>query len=133
MAEGVTIENLKQFRADLRVVDAASPRMLTKAIRAAGVPIVAAASGLASRASVTGEHAKGFQLRAAGTTGRLFNKAPYGAGAEWGRSGKWAGFNRYGGPGRFGWKAVELTEDEVARVMHHEMDKIITLLGWARP
>lgn len=134
--KGIEIENLATFRKALRLAEDATPRELSKAIRTAGAPIVKRAGQLAPH--VTGELARSYTVRASGTTGKLFSKAPYGSGAEWGLHGKWRGFRRYrgvgtGGRGRFALRAVMEREDETAAIITEELRDILELHGWARP
>jgi hypothetical protein len=134
--KGIEIENLAAFRKALRLADGATPRELSKAIRKAGQPIVKRAGQLAPR--VSGQLARSYTVRASGTTGKLYSRAPYGPGAEWGLHGKWKGFRRYravgvGGRGRFALRAVVEREDETASIITDELREILTLHGWASP
>lgn len=129
---GIEITNLALFRAGLKAAVAGSPAQLTAAIRKAGQPIVLRAQMLAQAASDTGAHARGFSVRVSTTTGKLYNREPYGAGAEWGLLGHWAGFRRYGPRGRFAWRAMEESEDAVARIITAELQELLTINGWAR-
>lgn len=130
---GVEIVNLRSFQRALRASEAGATRELSRAIRAAGRPIVERARVLAPRR--TGLLASAYAIRASGTTGNVINRAPYGAGAEWGLHGKWKGFRRYrgvqGGRGRFAARAVEERRDEIVRIMTDELREIITISGWA--
>lgn len=125
----IYITNLAQFRRDLKAAEDASPRELTKAIKAAGVPIVAEAKS--SVPVVSGTLAGGFKASARGATGSLVNRVPYAMGAEFGKRGKWSGFNRYGGTPRFAFPAVEDKADEVVTIIATQMGDIIALHGWA--
>lgn len=128
-SSGVYITNLSAFRRDLKAAEDASPRQLTKAIKAAGVPIVAEASRRVP--VVTGTLAAGFKASARGASGSLTNRVPYAMGAEFGTHGKWSGFNRYGMPPRFAFPAVEAKADEVVTIISHELEMIVRLNGWA--
>ena len=139
MNAGLEITNLALFRKALRAAEDATPRELTKAIRAAGAPIVKRAGQVAARRS--GKLAASYTIRVSGTAGKLYSRVPYGVGAEWGFRGKWAGFRRYKaygtgasvGRGRFALRAVLEREDETARIITTELREILELHGWARP
>lgn len=127
----VSITNLAAFRRDLKAAEDASPRELTKALKAAGAPILADVRGRVPH--LTGTLAAGFKASARGSTGLIVNRVPYAAGSEFGRHGKWAGFERYGSaPGRFVGAALEAQGDEVARIIAAEMREIVEIHGWAR-
>lgn len=128
--EYVAIQGLKEFRAQLKAAIDATPRELTKAIRAAGKPAIVRAAALAAKR--TGALAASYKVQATGTTGKILNTQPYGAGAEWGQFGKWKGFLKYGGPGRFAARAVEEKADEIAEIIEDELTEIVTIHGWAR-
>lgn len=134
MADGVGVEikGFKEFRRALRESEDATGRELTQAIKKAGEPIRAEAERNASRASRSGRLAGGYRIRASGTKGRIVNKVPYAEGAEWGRHGKWSGFMKYGGPGRFAYKALQEKTDEAVDILSAELEEIITIQGWAR-
>lgn len=133
---GVVITNLPEFRADLRRAVDASPRELTKALKTAGdflLPLIKAKApvGPASDGH-SGQLQSGYGISATGVTAQLTNKAPYGAGAEWGRYRKWSGFMHYGPPGRFGWSTVEEHQDEIAEHIYKALSDLVTLHGWAQ-
>jgi hypothetical protein len=126
----VVITNLAAFRRDLKAAEDASPRELGKALKAAGGPILSETKGKAP--VVTGTLAGGYKLSVRGTVGSIVNRVPYAMGAEFGTRGKWSGFNRYGGPGRFAWQAIETKQDEVLTLIVTGMSEIVELYGWAR-
>jgi hypothetical protein len=129
MTAGITITNLAAFRRDLKAAVDASPRELGKALKVAGGPILSEAKGKAP--VVTGTLAAGYKVSVRGTTGSVVNAVPYAMGAEFGTRGKWAGFNRYGGPGRFAWRAVEDKQEEILVLIAEGMREIVALHGWA--
>jgi hypothetical protein len=129
---GIEIANLRQFRADLKAASAELPRALTTALKAAGAPAVERTEQVVARGD-TGALAAGFGIRTAGAAASIVNRVPYAAGAEWGFRGKWSGFNKYGPPGRFAWRALREREDDVARIMTEYLEDVIELHGWARP
>jgi hypothetical protein len=141
-APGVEIEGLKEFRAALRASGTGLTRELSKAIRAAGKPPLARVKVLAGRTSSsprsTGDLARSYKVRTAGASGYLQSGVPYGAGAEWGVYGKWSGFRRKypgpepGGRGRFAWRAVKESDDEIMAVITGELERLIEIQGWAR-
>lgn len=126
----VKVVNLKLFLRDLRAAEDASPRELSKAIRAAGRSPLERVRQLAP--SRSGRLRSGYSVRAAGAIGRFVNLQPYGAGAEWGVHGKWSGFMRYGPRGRFAWRAVQERAEEIAQDITEGLKEIIEILGWAR-
>ncbi len=135
----IEIENLAAFRRALRISETGTARQLSAAIRKAGRPILERAGEVAPH--VTGELARSYRLRVAGTSGRIFSAAPYGAGAEWGLHGKWAGFRKYQGfgtgasvgRGRFAWRAVVERQRQIIAVLSEGLEQIIKIQGWARP
>lgn len=129
----LTIEGLKEFRADLRRSHAHSPRLLTQAIKAAGVPFREAAMGLYDRASDTGFLRDQTKIRARATSGFLANTAPYAQGAEFGLHGKWRGFRKYGARAdRFIFPALEKGAPAAFEVMTEQLSELLTILGWYR-
>lgn len=131
MASGIAIENLSQFRRDLRRAESASPRLLTAGLKRAGAPVVKRAGSHAPK--LTGALARSYKASVRGTTASIVNRMPYSGGAEWGQRGKWVGFTRYGSPGsRFAGRAVEELTDEIAEAVSKELEDTLTLLGWAR-
>ena len=127
---GVEVVGLREFRAALKAAEDAIPKELTVALKKAGETVVLPA--VRGRAAVrSGRLRAGYAVRAAGATARLVNREPYGAGAEWGTHKKWKGFMRYGGPGRFGWKAIEERADQLEEAIYTELQELITVHGWA--
>lgn len=127
----VTIQGLTEFRAALRAVNATAARELTKALRAAGAPVLEETRRLAP--ARTGELRAGYKIRVSGPRAFIESAAPHGPGAEWGQSGKWRGFARYGPRGgRFAGKAAETKADEVFDIVTRELSELISIGGWAR-
>lgn len=131
---GVYIENLSQFRSDLRAAEAASPREMSKALKRAGGMLLSATKSYAP--TITGLLVSGYKLSVRGTTGAITNRVPYAAGAEWGLHGKWTGFLRYpaagDGRGRFAYRALVEKSDQLVSAIADEMREIVELHGWAR-
>lgn len=124
----VVIVGLNEFRAALKAAQGTYPRQLTKALKLAGVPVIAK---IAARVPYdSGTLAGSYRASVRGTRASITSRAPYGAGAEWGRYGKWSGFMRYGEPGRFAWRAVQESEEEIAAVMYAELKNVIEAYGW---
>lgn len=128
---GITITNLNAFRRDIKLARAASPAVLSAALRATGPSVIEHTREFASAAHQTGELEGGYKVSVARNRATLVSDVPYSAGAEWGRFGKWAGFNQYGPPGRFAWRAVEENADEIAETMLTGLREVIEILGWA--
>lgn len=122
----VVIVGLNEFRAALKAAQGTYPRQLTKALKLAGVPVIAK---IAARVPYrTGTLAGSYRASVRGTRASITSRAPYGAGAEWGRFGKWSGFQ--GTPPRFAWPAVEESEEQIAAVMYAELKNVIEAYGW---
>lgn len=147
---GVAIENLAQFRRDLRAAEASGTRDLVAALRAAGVPVVERASelapvgpteqgGVSGRQFPAGSLRSGYSVSVRATAASLVNKVPYSAGAEWGLYGKWSGFRKYpavgvgasAGRGRFAWRAVFERQEEIAAIIFEGLRELVTIRGWA--
>lgn len=124
------IDGLREFRAALKLVSAATARELTKALKAAGVPVTQRAADLAPKR--TGALAAGYRVSVRAPNANVVSAVPYALGAEWGSRGKWSGFLRYGGDGRFAWRAVQDREAEIAEVLTRGLEEILTIQGWAR-
>ncbi|MGH2692320.1 MAG: hypothetical protein ACRDHM_07420 [Actinomycetota bacterium] len=129
MSATVRVEGLTEFRSALRASIQATPRELTRALKRAGDPILAALRGIPAHRS--GALAGGYRARARGTTAEITNVMPYGAGAEWGARGKWKGFLRYGGPGRFAARKVDEKAEETMLRVSEELEQVIMIQGWA--
>lgn len=131
MAEqaGVRIEGLTEFRAALRTAAARYPTELPRALKAAGVPIVAQAAAIAPKGA-TGALSRGYKISVKGTTASVVSSVPYSGGAEWGTRGKWAGFTKYGAVPRIAGRAVEQQEPAIALIVQTELADIISAYGW---
>jgi phage gpG-like protein len=139
-ASGIEVVGLKELRAACRSVNSALPREVTKALRAAGVPALAKVRGYAQATTggsrSTGNLLKSYKIRTAGASASVASGVPYGAGAEWGLKGKWSGFRKYPGPepggrGRFAWRGVLESRDEISAVLSRELEELIRIQGWA--
>jgi hypothetical protein len=139
---GIEITNLREFRADLRRAQDASPRELTKALKTAGAPILKRTQSLAPVGTRKddkhkGALRKGYALSVSGSTASLVSKTPWGGGAEWGMHGKWKGFLKYPpasgeSRGRFGWRAITELADQTLERVYEGLRDIVTIHGWAR-
>lgn len=129
---GITVENLADFRRALKASGTGAEKSLREGLRAAGVPVKAAAVRYAPHRTGLLEH--GYAIRVSGASAFVGNKVPYAGGAEWGRMGKWSGFNKYPAPsggGRFAWKAVYDERDTIEDVLNDRLREVIGLQGWA--
>lgn len=132
----VVITGLRELRRDLKHAAVEAPRAVTGALKEAGKPLLARTRELERAANKSGRLASGYKIRASGTTGRLVNVEPYAVGSEFGVKKKWRGFNRYGPRGeRFGYRAIgeEKVQAEIARILDHELEDILTAFGWFQP
>jgi hypothetical protein len=135
MPDTIVIEGLAEFRAALRQAEAATPRELTAALKAAGTPIVERAGYFAPKR--TGQLAAGYKASVSGSSASIISRVPYGGGAEWGTHGKWAGFKKYRGApdsgdrGRFVWRALLELSDEVMLDIADRLKEILEIHGWA--
>lgn len=127
-ANGVVIQGLNEFRAAVRVAAGKYPSEVQRAIKLAGVPIVAQAAALAPRR--TGALASGYKVTTSGAKGNVVSNVPYSGGAEWGSLGKWSGFTRYGPVPRFAGRAVEMQEPTISLIIQAELYDIISAYGW---
>lgn len=124
----VVIGGLNEFRAAVRAAAGKYPTEISKALRLAGVPVVAGAAALAPHRS--GALASGYKVSVRGTTASVVSSVPYSGGAEWGTMGKWSGFTRYGSTPRFAGRAVELEETAIALIVQTELSEIVGAYGW---
>lgn len=127
--KGIQIVNLAEFRRACKEATGQTPRVITLAIRDAGEPVLERVRQIAARK--TGALGSGYAIRASGATGSIVNRTPYGAGAEWGRYGKWKGFQKYGPPGRFGWRALEEKQERVVDILEERLHEVASIMGWA--
>lgn len=132
MASGIVIDNLAQFRADLKAAVTGSPRELTAALKRAGTPVLARTKQVSARR--TGRLQSGYKVSVRGSQASIVNATPYAAGAEWGERGKWEGFYRYGMRGeRFAARAIDELDTVIAETVYQELDDLVSVRGWARP
>ncbi len=105
------------------------PRAVSSAIRAAGKPAIDQARRDAPYR--TGALAESLFIRVRAQTGEIDSRVPYGAGAEWGQTGKWEAFTEhYGPPPRFAWPAVEENADEIERLIYVGLHEVAAAFGW---
>lgn len=127
MTQRLVVAGLTELRAALKAAQGRAPRELTKALKRVGEPVVRAAAAAAPYRS--GTLSRSYATSVRGSTASIVSKAPYGAGAEWGKFGKWRGFMRYGGPGRFAWRALE-ADTELPERLTHELSDVLSANGW---
>ena len=127
-SNAVVIGGLNEFRTAVRVAAGKYPTEISKALKLAGVPVLAQAAIAAPRRS--GALAAGYRTSVRGTTASIVSSVPYSGGAEWGTMGKWSGFSRYGSPPRFAGRAIETQETQIALIVEAELREIISAYGW---
>lgn len=127
---GVEIENLAAFRREVARADRSLLGELRAGLKKAGEPPLKEAQREVPFR--TGRLSRGYTIRISGSAASIVNKQPYAAGAEWGQFGKWSGFRRYGGPGRFAWKAVEDQAEQIEETLYEALRELIELGGFAR-
>lgn len=127
-SNGVVVEGLTEFRSALRSAAARYPTELPRALKAAGVPVVAQAAAISPK--LTGALSRGYSISVRGTTANVVSSVPYSGGAEWGTRGKWAGFTKYGAVPRIAGRAVQEQEPTIALIVQTELADIVTAYGW---
>jgi hypothetical protein len=125
--EVVEIVGLAEFRRDLKRAGLGT-KDATAAMKKAGAPVLARAAAYAPKAS--GALAGSGKISAAGTRGRVVFKPVYAPGAEFGAHGRWVGFERWGSPPRFGYRALAESSEDVFNIVTTELNDILTVLGW---
>jgi hypothetical protein len=139
---GIEVVGLNDLRRACRAAGGGLSRQVGKAIRTAGKSPLAKVRVYAGRTTSssrsTGALLKSYKIRASGSSGYLQSTVPYGAGAEWGLYGKWSGFRKYpgiepGGRGRFAWRAVYESRDEIVKIISTELEDVLRIQGWANP
>lgn len=138
MAAGIQIQGLAEFRRDLRRAGE-STKSVTAVMKRAGVPVLAKAQAYAPK----GEEAKGDKhagelagsgkILAGGNKGRVVFSPVYAPGAEFGTHGRWKGFDKWGQPPRFGYRALNESVDEVAQIIADGLEEAVTAFGWFHP
>ena len=121
-AGGIEIENLAAFRRDIAKARQ-NVRDLTKVIKAAGAPALAAAKAHAPHD--TGNLAKRAKVSASKTTGKLIFSAPYAPRAAYATT-----FGAWGAPPRFGAPDLVATQDQMAKIITTGITDILTAYGW---
>lgn len=125
----VEVEGLNEFRAALRAAESKTPRVLTKALKDAGVPLVREIQAIAAKGK-TGRLRASYATRVSGTNADIVSRVPYGAKAEWSRK---RGWRKYGPPGRFAAKVVEDQAEQTLLRVAEGLQEVISIEGWARP
>lgn len=135
MTDAIQIKGLAEFRRDLRRAGE-STKDLTVVMRKTGQTILTRAEQLAPRGSSDsgdkhpGKLAASGRVRASGTKGRIVWKLPYAAGAEFGSHGRWKGFDKWGPPPRFGYRALTEKAGEAAEMMAYGLEELVSVYGW---
>lgn len=128
MADAVRIEGLASLRRDLRAMQPAARKEVTKALKE-GAKIVAQASGpLAARK--TGTLAGSFKAGAAGNSAFVRSRVPYAAVQEFGGTIKPKGtpFTIRANPSVT--RALELKEDAIVEKVGDAIDVVARRHGW---
>lgn len=117
MPTGVLTEGIKELRRDLKAIDKALPRELTKALKTAAEEVLPIARALAPRRS--GRLAA--SLRASGASNRasIRSKLPYANAVHWGTGA------RIGKPGPHNIAASKF----VVRAVDQRRDQVVDTLG----
>lgn len=124
---GIVVEGLAEFRRAVRTSIGKTPTLFQAGLKAAGVPILAAASARAPRR--TGRLSGSLRTSVRGARADIVSSVPYAGGAEWGRFGKWSGFA--GAPPRFVVPAVESQLDAAAAILMDRLRDMLEIQGWA--
>ena len=125
--EVVEIVGLAEFRRDLKQAGLGT-KDATAAMKKAGAPVLAKAAGYAPKAS--GALAGSGRISAAGPKGRVIFKPVYAPGAEFGAHGRWTGFEKWGSPPRFGYRALGEESENVFNIVTAELHDILTAYDW---
>jgi hypothetical protein len=125
--EVVEIVGLAEFRRDLKRAGLGT-KDATAAMKKAGAPVLAKAAGYAPKDK--GTMAAGGRISAAGTKGRVIFKAVQAPGAEFGAHGRWVGFEKWGSPPRFGYRALAEESENVFNIVTAELHDVLTVLDW---
>lgn len=137
MAAGTLyIANYAAFRADLKRA-MGSTKEAAVAMKKAGVPVLAKAKAYAPKGDAAwggdkhpGLLANSGRILAGGNKGRVVFRTDYAAGAEFASHGRWQGFDRWGPPPRFGYRALAESGDEVLQIITDELMPVMTAYGW---
>jgi hypothetical protein len=131
--EVVEIVGLAEFRRDLKRAGE-STKDLTAAMKKAGAPVLAKAATYAPRGGEGDPHAGQLagsgKISAAGSKGRVIFKPYYAPGAEFGAHGRWQGFDKWGSPPRFGYRALAESSEQVFQIVTTELNDMLTVFGW---
>lgn len=127
MSDIAQIVGLAEFRRDLRRAGLGT-KVATAAMKLAGAPVLAKAQALAPKAS--GALAASGRIMAGGNKGRVVFRAAYAPGAEFGRYKHWGGFDKWGSPPRFGYRALTEEADNVGRILTESFVEVFGAYGW---
>lgn len=134
MAGTIYIANYAAFRADLKKA-AGSTKEATQAMKKAGAPVLAKAQAYAPKGSGdtdphAGQLAGSGRILAGGNKGRVVFKPVYAPGAEFAAHGRWQGFEKWGSPPRFGYRALSESADQILQIVTEELLPVMTAYGW---
>lgn len=124
MAAGVEISNLAAFRRDIAKARLAT-RDLTKALKAAGAPALAAAKQHAPVGQ--GTLARSGKISVSKTTGKIIFPPVYAPRAAFAKA-----FGRWGPAPRFGLPDLVATQDQVLKLLTQGIWDLLTVYGWAQ-
>lgn len=135
MPAGVRVEGLAEFKRDLKRAGE-DTKTVTAVIKKAGAPVLAKAVAYAPKGDEArgdkhpGALAASGRILAGGNKGRVVFPKPYGPGAEFGSHGRWKGFDRWGSPPRYGYRALNESADEIAQIIEAGLAEIVFVYGW---
>jgi hypothetical protein len=135
MPAGIQIQGLAEFRRDLRRAGEGT-KDATAVMKKAGQVVLAKAVGYAPKGDSgrgdkhPGALAGSGKILAAGSKGRVVFRQAYAAGAEFGSHGRWQGFDRWGQPPRYGYRALNETTDQIAQIVADGMAEVVSVYGW---
>lgn len=129
----VLVEGVKDLRRDLRAIDKALPKELTKALKAAAEEVLPTARALAPKRS--GRLASSLRASGAGNKASIRSPLPYANVQHWGGS---VGRGRVGGrggsthinPTKFIVRAVDRHHEDVVDRLGDEIEALAERHGW---
>lgn len=136
MATGIQIQGLAEFRRDLKRAGE-STKGANAVMKKAGAVVLARAAGLAPKGDASkgdphpGQLAASGRVLAGGNKGRVVFRQAYAAGAEFGSHGRWKGFEKWGKTPRYGYRALNETTDEIAKIVEEGFAELVSIYGWA--
>lgn len=132
MINKVEIIGLRELRRDLKGSERALDRELSRGLRMGGRPVGELAQALAPKRS--GELAGDWHLQSSGTHTEVVFGAEHAPIIEFAGLGRYRSLTeRYGPPPRFGHRALEIKQDEVAEIVFREISEVVAARGWFFP